>query len=754
MIFKLFSLLCSSALLLAACAQETMPEYIGGSDGEEIILSATSPVAEEIDSKTTLENTTSIIWQEGDKVSLFNTNSAHYQFTLVEGAGTTSAKFSGTVKNQVSPYYLIYPYDEKNTKRKSEALSAYAVNFPLYQTQSYVYHSFGKGSNPMYAIISTLDEDIAFKNICGFLRLNITGSCTITKIEVRDLAGKMLWGDTSIAIKDAGTENQKMAIANGSDTIILDVNSAEGGLDLTGRTDCHFWFVLPPGSLSSGFEAKVYNGETLLKTFTSKKSHTIVRNKILRMKSVDMDKDPEPLIDEKAIFTALPSGTTCTGIESTKDGSGNPSDFIVSFSNGTKYNLVRTRSALVTIGGYNGHEMRDRYWYINAQKQEGKLFISDSPYYTVGANGNWFCDGADTGKRAVPVNEDADKYDIYVTSIIKMPTFIEVLFSDGSRLSYTRTDRTYEMYVEKTATELDVYIDVSKPGNSSAKKWIKYPLVKRYRAYKEGQYPSFYDNWGMMLPELCSKNGDTFTKQLDLFLGGESESTLRTPDGIDGTFRASGGATHGFENIKAPGGVRAITFEVDGATYSEGSTISLKSASKIVVTMHSEMCSAYTNTNPYVDITKVWTFENGKLSIGITYDFTREIVCSVGKFGMVCCKRLVTAKDTGSGYITRLAVKGNRPAYVVNVEEGWSNPNLTSTDYNCSRITEYGDKELFFALVVDTPVLRPKSGMFVQTNSNNYNKIYYEAFGTESTRNTMNAGDKVQGLVHWEIEEY
>lgn len=739
-----------SLFLLAGCTQEAKPEHIGESDGRQIILCASTPSTEEISGKTTLDST-AVIWQSKDEISLFNKNSSHYQFTLTEGAGTTTAKFSGTIKSFVSPYYLLYPYNSKNSKKASSLVDgAYALNFTLCQTQTYVYHAFGKGSNPMYATINAPEDNIDFKNICGYLRLHITGSCKITKIEVRDLAGAMLWGDTSIALAKAGTDLQKIGLANGSDTVILDVNSAEGGLDLTGHTDYYFWFVLPPGSLAGGFEAKVYNGDSLLKTFTTTKSHTIVRNKVTVMKEVSMDKDPEPLIDEKAFFSSLPSGTSCKGLESLKDDSG----FIVSFSNDSTYKLERTRSALVTIGGNNGQEMQDRCWYINGNKQNDKQFISDSPYYTVGANGNWFCDGADTKTRAVPANADADKYDIYVTSIIKMPTFIEVLFSDGSRLSYPRTDRSYEMYVEKTATELNVYIDASKPGNSTAKKWIKYPLVKRYRAYEANKYPSFYDNWGMMLPVLCSKSGNTFTKQLDLFLSGESESTLRTADGKDGTFRASGGSTHGFENIKAPDGVRAISFEVDGTKYSESSTIGLTSASKIVVTMRSEMCCAYTNSNPYVDVTKVWTFENGKLSIGITYDFTREIVASVGKFGMVCCKRLVTAGATESGYITRLAVKGNRPANVVNIEEGWSNSNLSSIDYNCSRITEYGDKGLFFALVVDTPVLRPKSGMFVATNGNNYNKIYYEAFGTESTRNTMNAGDRVQGLVHWEIEEY
>ena len=275
--------------------------------------------------------------------------------------------------------------------------------------------------------------------------------------------------------------------------------------------------------------------------------------------------------------------------------------------------------------------------------------------------------------------------------------------------------------------------------------FIRYPFKKRYRSWKEGKYPSFLDNWGVMALQLCKKDGEDFLNGTDLFLNGESEMALQVPDGRNnGSYKYVGGSLHGFENILVEDGKRQLTITVDGDNLTEDSVFSLRKASKIVMTQRSELCLAYTNSDPFALAYRIWTFENGILTIRIELTLLKDTAFNQAMFGMMCVLRRWEG-DSSKPYLTCKAIKDNVPQTILDVSDGWGS---MKKDPYTSRITEFGEKGLSFALVVDEGT-RKGGGMMVGTNGNAYNKIYLDLTGKYKAK----AGETLIGQVHWEIRK-
>ncbi|MBQ9547696.1 MAG: hypothetical protein IJV01_00865 [Bacteroidales bacterium] len=103
-------------MILASCAKQNSAEVklIPMTFGVKMDM----PVAPETDAnapelRTTLSGT-SVKWQAGDKIAIIPKGTTKvYEFTLVSGAGTTSATFSGTCPEGADDtYYAFYPYED------------------------------------------------------------------------------------------------------------------------------------------------------------------------------------------------------------------------------------------------------------------------------------------------------------------------------------------------------------------------------------------------------------------------------------------------------------------------------------------------------------------------------------------------------------------------------------------------------------------------------------------------------------------
>ena len=229
--------------------------------------------------RTSLDSDSStVLWSKNDAFSLLSESGTNGKFTLVDGAGTTSASFAGTLEG-TAPYVAYYPYSE------NAGVSGGTLLFKLPQHQTYVSNSFGAGASPMIANVDDASSALQFKNICGLLCIKFTakGSPKISKIVVRDLGGNMLWGDCALALDGKqGTSEQTMTIIGGSNEIVLDMSSS---VSLLAATPKKFYIAVPAGSLDRGFAVTLYDntGEVYDMLQTQNPSAKVERSMISNM---------------------------------------------------------------------------------------------------------------------------------------------------------------------------------------------------------------------------------------------------------------------------------------------------------------------------------------------------------------------------------------------------------------------------------------------------------------------------------------
>lgn len=189
--------------------------------------------------------------------------------------------------------------------------------------------------------------------------------------------------------------------------------------------------------------------------------------------------------------------------------------------------------------------------------------------------------------------------------------------------------------------------------------------------------------------------------------------------------------------------MRRDSIDVDGEKLPENGSFALRKADKIVITQESLIYQAYTNSNPFGSAVRTWTFENGRLTIDITLTVLRDMYSYDMMFGMLCVLRRWEG-SASSPYLTRYAIKDNIPYTVHDLQDGWSG-SIGSRDSGTRKITEYGEMGWSFALAVDET--SHGGEMFVGTNGNAYNKIYFDMAHNYNAA----AGEKFHGRVHWEI---
>lgn len=148
------------------------------------------PVREKIDIRATTERRTSalaegrtslgsndeVLWSESDNFAVYALSpeiSVPEVFSLVSGAGTTSATFSGYQPEGTSFLAL---YGQNSIQGN--------LTLTLPAEQPYVKDGFAPYVNPMAAVADDLAGGLSFRNLSGILELHITGIKTVESIQV------------------------------------------------------------------------------------------------------------------------------------------------------------------------------------------------------------------------------------------------------------------------------------------------------------------------------------------------------------------------------------------------------------------------------------------------------------------------------------------------------------------------------------------------------------------------------------------
>ena len=232
------------------------------------------------DTKTQL-NSTTVIWSAGDEIKVYDNADNPKVSTLTAGSsGETSTNFTGEEPDgYLTPSYAIYP-----ASAATGCNSTGTITFTLPATQSYVANSFGNGCN--IAVGKVENDAIAFKNVCGYLKLQLKleegYAFTVGKIVLKGNSNEKLNGTFSV---DASNTTNPTATTSGTPTaaektITLDCGD---GVALSATEATNFYFVVPVNAFAtSGFTAAIYSTSGALKSSltVTNKQNTINRSMV------------------------------------------------------------------------------------------------------------------------------------------------------------------------------------------------------------------------------------------------------------------------------------------------------------------------------------------------------------------------------------------------------------------------------------------------------------------------------------------
>ena len=240
--------------------------------------------------KTAIDENNNVTWSADDQVVIFKKSSMPTKYQVKESSvGKTSGGFYKISTDEFNSGFELdhnvafYPYQENMEITKSDSDSSTIVykltgyTFPSEQT--YVENSFANGSFPMASVSE--DYYLTFRNICGGMKLRLTGTHTVTSISIEGKEAEILAGDAEISVYS--DEELSPQIALSSNTLSVVTLNCGAGVQLDDKNPVDFIISLPPVSFSKGFEITVTCADGNTYIMESNKVNSIVRSSLLVM---------------------------------------------------------------------------------------------------------------------------------------------------------------------------------------------------------------------------------------------------------------------------------------------------------------------------------------------------------------------------------------------------------------------------------------------------------------------------------------
>lgn len=235
-----FALACVAGV--AACSKiQDMPqeEVKNEASGNKMILSVSMPSSQ---TKTCLgtpdgEGNVDVLWESGDRISV-NGIVSEALSSSEDGKKVVSFTIDGTTS---APYKVLYP-----------GTSAESV-IVLPSSQSYVLNSFDPSAAVAYgnATESSGSYGVSLKNFCALIRLSLTGSATLSRIELNSLGSEKISGSFTLATDANGFTGG----FSGGDSGSLVYNCSGQTLSSSAK---YFYIAVPTQAYTAGMEALVY----------------------------------------------------------------------------------------------------------------------------------------------------------------------------------------------------------------------------------------------------------------------------------------------------------------------------------------------------------------------------------------------------------------------------------------------------------------------------------------------------------------
>lgn len=276
---KIISLLFSLAILFIGCSQDELQNC------NQVLKDGRIYTAsfEQSETRTYVEDGNLLRWNTEDQISLFDGNTLNCQYQFDGKTGDNSGTFSivdtpfGSA-NDLTANYAIYPYASGVKITETGVITA-----TLPAEQFYAENSFGLGANTMVAVTKDTDDSyLRFKNVCGYLKLQLYGnnvtvkSITLTGNNKELIAGKVI-------ITPSYSGEPIVNVTEDADKFIV-LNCGEGvKIGTSVETATAFWFVVPPICFEKGFSIIVEDTEGNRYSKSTDKKIEIKRNTISNM---------------------------------------------------------------------------------------------------------------------------------------------------------------------------------------------------------------------------------------------------------------------------------------------------------------------------------------------------------------------------------------------------------------------------------------------------------------------------------------
>ena len=237
------------------------------------------------------ENRDEVLWQNGDAISFFSVNIHNARYDYTGEGGTSQVEFDrddtkpGATGNSILKSQAVYPYNENVTVVYEDGIDKINLTYPT--TQKYAPNSFGKDANIMVAAgKSDVDDELYFRNACGYLVIKLYGAGTTVKsVTLSSVSGldKIVGKAVVVASNNAAPV---ITMADDAATAVtLDCSNGGAGVALGADAEhaTEFWFCLPPVTFTDGIKITVTDMKGDAYTKQTNKTVNITRNDVQPM---------------------------------------------------------------------------------------------------------------------------------------------------------------------------------------------------------------------------------------------------------------------------------------------------------------------------------------------------------------------------------------------------------------------------------------------------------------------------------------
>ncbi len=261
----------ATAVLFSSC--DKIDNNLSHTEGQIRTLTASTEKTPETKTQLGGTDNVEVHWTGGDKVQVY-AGSSNAEFTATTTDNSMIANLSGTLEGTLTS--AIYPAS------MADKTEEFYITIPA--TQTYEVGNVTNGVMPMVSRIASDNQVYAgLRNLCGILKLQITGSEVVKTIEF--ISSDYIAGRARIIFGTDGIPNLLPFSGATSEVITLDCGAE--GVQLYETAATLFHIVIPPTS-SNYFTIRVttVDGKVMTKTTQDDISNRILRNTITTMPEI------------------------------------------------------------------------------------------------------------------------------------------------------------------------------------------------------------------------------------------------------------------------------------------------------------------------------------------------------------------------------------------------------------------------------------------------------------------------------------